>query len=106
MTETIDEEFNISLAKIQFVSVYLADPEIPIPPEEPIEQIDSSDGDYSQRNDLTTRDTFWLLAIRRPESFSSIGTSCPLQLTQWKCQRRSVAQSVHRRHIGRARPNS
>ncbi len=40
-TETIDEEFNISLAKIQFVSVYLADPEIPIPPEEPIEQIDT-----------------------------------------------------------------
>ena len=36
-----DEEFNISLAKIQFVSVYLADPEIPIPLDEPIPQIEA-----------------------------------------------------------------
>lgn len=32
---TAEDAFNISLAKIQFVSVYLSDPEIPIPPEEP-----------------------------------------------------------------------
>lgn len=31
---TVEATFNISLAKIQFVSVYLSDPEIPIPPEE------------------------------------------------------------------------
>jgi TBC1 domain family protein 5 len=31
----VEATFNISLAKIQFVSVYLSDPEIPIPPEEP-----------------------------------------------------------------------
>lgn len=31
---TAEDAFNISLAKIQFVSVYLSDPEIPIPPEE------------------------------------------------------------------------
>ncbi len=30
-----EDTFNISLAKIQFVSVYLSDPEIPIPSEEP-----------------------------------------------------------------------
>ena len=30
-----EASFNISLAKIQFVSVYLSDSEIPIPPEEP-----------------------------------------------------------------------
>lgn len=32
--EKAEETFNISLAKIQFVSVYLSDAEIPIPPEE------------------------------------------------------------------------
>jgi TBC1 domain family member 5 len=31
--EKAEETFNISLAKIQFVSVYLSDPEIPIPPD-------------------------------------------------------------------------
>ena len=31
---SIDEAFNISLAKIQFVSVYLSDTDIPIPPED------------------------------------------------------------------------
>lgn len=31
---TEDEDFNVSLAKLQFVQVYLADPEIPIPAEE------------------------------------------------------------------------
>jgi TBC1 domain family member 5 len=30
-TESAEESFNISLAKIQFVSVYLSDPEIPLP---------------------------------------------------------------------------
>ena len=33
--EARDESFNLSLAKIQFVSVYLADPEIPIPAPDP-----------------------------------------------------------------------
>ena len=33
---TAEDTFNISLAKIQFVSVYLFDPEIPIPPDEPL----------------------------------------------------------------------
>jgi TBC1 domain family protein 5 len=33
---TAEDAFNISLAKIQFVSVYLSDPEIPLPPEEPV----------------------------------------------------------------------
>ena len=33
--ETEDESFNITLAKLQFVQVYLADSEIPIPAEEP-----------------------------------------------------------------------
>ncbi|ETN45617.1 uncharacterized protein HMPREF1541_09449 [Cyphellophora europaea CBS 101466] len=32
--EKAEETFNISLAKIQFVSVYLSDPDIPIPPED------------------------------------------------------------------------
>lgn len=36
MKSMADDTLNIALAKIQFVSVYLSDPEIPIPPEEPV----------------------------------------------------------------------
>ena len=46
-----DEEFNISLAKIQFVSVYLADPEIPIPPDEPMPRIEAPGTTVSEASD-------------------------------------------------------
>jgi TBC1 domain family member 5 len=59
-----EETFNISLAKIQFVSVYLSDPEIPIPAEDTRQQGDDNSietglekgsverGDVSAGNDL------------------------------------------------------
>ena len=46
--ESSEEAFNISLAKIQFVSVYLADSEIPIPPDEPAHQGDDNNPSMNQ----------------------------------------------------------
>jgi TBC1 domain family protein 5 len=55
--EDADQSFNMSLARIQFVSVYLTNSDIPIPPEVPILKEEKSLSKISQENSRTQTDT-------------------------------------------------
>lgn len=55
--EDTDQSFNMSLAKIQFVSVYLTNSDIPIPPEVPIPKEEKSLPKISKENSRTPTDT-------------------------------------------------
>jgi TBC1 domain family member 5 len=67
-----DDSFNITLAKLQFVQVYLADPEIPLPAEEP--QGDSKHEKYQGTEALHTA---LPLVTEKPSSGEALGSPAP-----------------------------
>lgn len=67
-----DESFNITLAKLQFVQVYLADPEIPIPEMEP--QGDRNDGTNMTKATLHTENP---PVIAKPSLGKDSGSPAP-----------------------------
>ncbi|KAL9618929.1 MAG: hypothetical protein Q9160_006393 [Pyrenula sp. 1 TL-2023] len=70
--ERSEDTFNISLAKIQFVQVYLDDPEIPIPPETPEPEQEStrtkqeSQPDQASESQQTDKDSAVLNSSSKP----------------------------------------
>jgi TBC1 domain family protein 5 len=67
-----DESFNITLAKVQFVQVYLADSEIPIPAEEP-----QGDRNHEQDKPEAALHRAILPVTEKPSSSQGLGSPMP-----------------------------